>query len=55
MYASICAPAAIKELSVSVDELIDVKGVFNSTESVGYSDVEQLKRIVCSGLRAGGV
>ena len=33
---------------MSVDELIDVKGVFNSTESVGYSDVEQLKRIVCS-------
>ena len=33
---------------MSVDELIDVKGVLQSSEGVGFSDVEQLSEIVCS-------
>lgn len=33
---------------MSSDELIDVKSVLHSSESVGYSDVEQLTEIVCS-------
>ncbi|MCA9017740.1 MAG: DNA-directed RNA polymerase subunit alpha, partial [Planctomycetaceae bacterium] len=33
---------------MSVDELIDVKRVLQSSEGVGFSDVEQLSEIVCS-------